>query len=310
SQYRGTLLGAALGQVLGANAQAQTQTDWQQIERWGFGLPVPHHPTPDLPHDSLHDPIAKLGQPMLSLGDGVIHQPQQSIVLPSAILGHPSTLAIATLPITLYAHNHPKLLRSHLERLSAPVSSLAVALAVGELISQVMHTDQPPPALIEGAIAAQDLILIAPELAATLQRVNVVADQDSLAIARHSLLAETPADYVPLCLALYCFLSTPEHPAIVLLRAAQISPLPLTCALAGALCGARNGISSLPATWRVQAQQSGSITALWGVSESALDSLAAMLFAAWAGIYMPSLRDGKLPHPAWVVAPAGKLRPR
>lgn len=300
SQYRGTLLGAALGQVLGANAQ--TRLEGQLTGQQGFGESASH--------DSLQDPIAGLGQAMLSLGEGLIHRPQQSVVLPSAILAHPSALAIATLPLALYAHDHPTQLRSHLERLGAPAPSLAVALAIGELVSQAMHPDPPPLVLIEGAIAAQDLILVAPELTAALQRVQRVADQDSLAIARHALLAETPADYWPLCLALYCFLSTPDQPAIALLRAAQLSPSLLTCALVGALCGARNGISRLPATWRVQAQQSGSIAALWGVSESALDSLAATLFAAWAGLYVPALQDGKLPHPAWVVAPAGKLRPR
>ncbi|WP_448602598.1 ADP-ribosylglycohydrolase family protein [Thermoleptolyngbya sp.] len=315
NQYRGALLGAALGQALGANAQAQpdcsqpdcsqtdcSQPDSQRTGQQGFGVSVSH--------TSPHDSIAGLGRSLLRLGEGLIHQPQQSIVLPLAMLANPSALAIATLPLALYAHDHPTQLRSHLWRLDAPAPSLAVALTVGELVSQAMHTDLPPSELIERAIAAQDLISIAPDLTAALQRVHGVADQASLAIARHALLTETPADYGPLCLALYCFLATPDHPAIALLRAAQLSPSLLAGALVGALCGARNGISSLPATWRVQAQQSGRIAALWGVSESALDSLASLLFAAWAGIYLPALQNGKLPHPAWVVAPAGKLRPR
>lgn len=300
NQYRGALLGAALGQVLGANMLARP--DCQRTGQQGFGDPVPY--------PSQHSLIPGLGKFMLRLGEGLIHQPQPSLALPSALRTDPSALAIATLPLALYTHDHPTQLRSHLWRLDAPAPSLAVALAVGELVSQAMHADHPPKALIEGAIAAQDLIHIAPDLTAALQRVQVVADQASLAIARHTLLAETPADYWPLCLALYCFLSTPDHPAIALLRAAHLSPPPLACGLAGALCGARNGISSLPTAWRVQAQQSGSITALWGVSDAALESLAARLFAAWAGIYIPALEDGKLPHPAWVVAPAGKLRPR
>ncbi|WP_448596542.1 ADP-ribosylglycohydrolase family protein [Thermoleptolyngbya sp.] len=299
NQYRGALLGAALGQVLGAATLAR---DGQLAEPLGFGEFAPP--------DSLHDSIAGLGQSLLRLGEGLIHRPQQSIVLPSAVLANPSALAIATLPLALYAHDHPTQLRSHLWRLDAPAPSLAVALTVGELVSQAMHTDLPPSELIERVIAAQDLISIAPDLTAALQRVHGMADQASLAIARHALLAETPADCGPLCLALYCFLATPDHPAIALLRAAQRSPSLLASALVGALCGARNGISGLPATWRVQAQQSGRIAALWGVSESALNSLASLLFAAWAGIYLPALQNGKLPHPAWVVAPAGKLRPR
>lgn len=302
NQYRGALLGAALGQVLGANAQAQIQPDWSQVECWGFGPPAPQN----LPHN----PVAGLGQSMLSLGERLIHQPGQSVVLPSAILAHPAALAIATLPLALYTHDHPAQLRSHLWGLDAPAPSLAVALAVGELVSQAMHADQSPSGLIERAIAAQDLILTAPDLAAALQQVHIVTHQDSLAIACHNLFAETPADYLPLCLALSCFLSTPDHPAIALRRAAKLSLSPLTSALAGALCGARNGSGGLPATWRIQADQAGSIAALWGGSKSAIDSLSAMLFAAWAGIYVPALQDGKLPHPAWVVAPAGKLRPR
>ncbi|MDG2616255.1 ADP-ribosylglycohydrolase family protein [Thermoleptolyngbya sichuanensis XZ-Cy5] len=302
NQYRGALLGAALGQVLGANAQAQGQPDWRQVERWGFDPPAPHDSPPDL--------AAGLGKSMLSLGEGLIHRPQQSVALPSAILGNPAALAIATLPLALYTHDHPEQLRSHLQRLDAPASSQSVALAVGELVSQAMHADQPPQVLIERAIAAQDLMPIAPDLTTALQRVHIAAQQDSSAIARHTLFAETPAAYLPLCLALYCFLSTPNDAAIALRRAAQISPSPLTCALVGAFCGARNGSSGLPATWRGQAHRAGSVAALWGIPESAIDSLAAMLFAAWAGIYLPTLQGGKLPNRGWVVAPAGKLRPR
>ncbi|BAU44980.1 ADP-ribosylglycohydrolase family protein [Leptolyngbya sp. O-77] len=302
NQYRGALLGAALGQVLGANAQAQGQPDWRQVERWGFDPPAPHDSPPDL--------AAGLGKSVLSLGEWLIHRPQQSVTLPSAIRVNPAALAIATLPLALYTHDHPAQLRSHLQRLDAPASSQSVALAVGELVSQAMHADQPPSGLIERAIAAQDLMSIAPELTTALQRVHIAAQQDSMAIACHNLFAETPADYLPLCLALSCFLSTPDHPAIALRRAAKLSLSPLISALTGALCGARNGSSGLPATWRVQAHQAGSIVALWEISESAIDSLSAMLFAAWAGIYVPALPDGQPPHPAWVVAPAGKLRPR
>lgn len=298
NQYRGVLLGAALGYVLGMNRQAQAQPDWRQVERWGFEAAA------------MPDQATRLGKTILSLGESLVHQPQRAVALPSAILADPSALAIATLPLTLYTHDHPAQLRSHLQRLDAPAASLTVALAFGEILSQAMHADQPPQTLIESAIAAQDLIRIAPDLTTALQRVHLAASADSLAIARQTLSAETPAGYLPLCLALYCVLSAPEHSAIALLRAARISASPLTSALAGALCGAKNGSSSLPATWRVQAHQSGSLAALWGISEATLDSLATRLFAGWAGVYVSTFQDSKLPHPAWVVAPAGKLRPR
>jgi hypothetical protein len=298
NQYRGALLGAALGYVLGVNRQAQASPDWRQVERWGFGAAAPH------------DQATRLGKTIVSLGEPLVHQPQRLVSLPSAILANPSALAIATLPLALYTHDHPAQLRSHLQRLDAPAASLATALVFGEILSQAMHADQPPHTLIESAIATQDLVLIAPNLTTSLQRVHLAASRDSLAIARQTLSAETPADYLPLCLALSCVLSAPEHSAIALRRAARISDSPLTCALAGALCGARNGSSSLPATWRVQAHQTSSLAALWGVAESTLDSLATKLLAGWAGVYVPTLADGKLPHPAWVVAPAGKLRPR
>lgn len=298
NQYRGALLGAALGSVLGGNTQAQSPPDWRQVERWGFGASTPQAQA------------TRLGKTIVDVAEGLFLQPRRSVVLPPAILADPSALAIATLPLALYTHDHSDQWRSHLQRLDAPASSLAVALIFGEILSQAMHADQPPHTLIESAIAAQDLILIAPDLTTALQRVHLAASLDSLAIARQTLSADTPADYLPLCLALYCVLSTPQHSAIALLRAARISASPLTSALAGALCGARNGSSSLPTTWHVQARQSGSLAALWGVSESTLDSLATGLFAGWAGVYVPTLQDGKLPHPGWVVAPAGKLRPR
>ncbi|GAB4140580.1 MAG: hypothetical protein Fur0046_16230 [Cyanobacteria bacterium J069] len=297
-QFQGALRGAALGHLLGANAQSRQSPDWRQVDSWGFGLPAPQALA------------MNLGKSILTLGESLIQQPRLAVDLSPAVLADPSALAIATLPLALYHHDHPNALRSQLSRLGAPAASLAVAQVFGTLLSRTLHPDMQPQTLISEAIAALDLTAQAPDLTTALQQVHRLAHQERLAIARPALAEEIPEDVLPLCTALYGFLSTPEYPTLAMRRAARISASPLTSALAGSLCGARSGSSGLPAAWRMQAGESRSLASFWGVEESALNALAAGLLASWAGVYLPNPEASKTPHPTWVVAAAGKLRPR
>ena len=73
-----------------------------------------------------------------------------------------------------------------------------------------------------------------------------------------------PGNFIPIALAFYCFLNTPEDLRLSVVRAARCGIAgQLTCALTGALSGAYNGVGAIPVEWRqvssadVKSQQLG-----------------------------------------------------
>ncbi|PSB01133.1 ADP-ribosylglycohydrolase family protein [Merismopedia glauca] len=80
-------------------------------------------------------------------------------------------------------------------------------------------------------------------------------------------------------LAIYSFLGTPEDYILTVQRAFHLSDDPfLTCALAGAISGAYNGVGSIPVSWY-----------LWldPHQEEEIEQLSAQLLASWSGVYQP-----------------------
>ncbi|MEG4803482.1 ADP-ribosylglycohydrolase family protein [Microcoleus sp. ARI1-B5] len=106
-----------------------------------------------------------------------------------------------------------------------------------------------------------------------------------------------PGNLLPIALAFYCFLNTPEDWRLSVVRAARCGIAgQLTCALTGALSGAYNGAAGIPVEWRqvfsaVESRQlaEGPEPSLWGTgSDAKIVELASNLFAVWAGVYSPS----------------------
>ena len=107
----------------------------------------------------------------------------------------------------------------------------------------------------------------------------------------------SPRNFIPIALAFYCFLNTPEDWRLSVVRAARCGIAgQITCALTGALSGAYNGAAAIPVEWRqvFSTAASSQLTegrepSLWGTgSDAKIVELASNLFAVWAGVYNPS----------------------
>jgi hypothetical protein len=166
-----------------------------------------------------------------------------------------------------------------------------------EAAAQILQDQLNPDTLIAQILADLDLEktnwALADQLAEVQTLIRVGA---SLAIAQRVLGAPTALSTtpMPMAMALYCFLGTPEDFRLSLLRSTRQFPLsPLTAALVGAMSGCRNTIAGLPLQWRSPFQQRCSDACLlrsrWGVeTEIDLLHLADLLLAHWAGFYHPT----------------------
>ncbi|MEG4496063.1 ADP-ribosylglycohydrolase family protein [Microcoleus sp. F10-C6] len=107
-----------------------------------------------------------------------------------------------------------------------------------------------------------------------------------------------PGNFIPIALAFYCFLNTPEDLRLSVVRAARTGITgQLTCALTGALSGAYNGAAAIPVEWRQVSSAAvkslplaeGPEPSVWQIgSDATIVELANNLFAVWAGVYRPS----------------------
>ncbi|MEG4938690.1 ADP-ribosylglycohydrolase family protein [Microcoleus sp. F4-D5] len=128
-----------------------------------------------------------------------------------------------------------------------------------------------------------------------------------------------PGNFIPIALAFYCFLNTPEDLRLSVVRAARTGITgQLTCALTGALSGAYNGAAAIPVEWRQVSSAAvkslpkaeGREPSVWEIgSDATIVELANNLFAVWAGVYRPdaSLDSAAL---ARAVAAPYVIRPR
>ena len=203
--------------------------------------------------------------------------------------------AIAALPLMLCYHDNFSDLRSHLSAI--PAAARADALVLGYTLSQILQDQLNPDTLIAQILADLDLEKTNWALADQLTEVQyLIRAGASLAIAQRVLGASTAlsATPMPIAMALYCFLGTPEDFRLSLLRSTRQFPLStLTATLAGAMSGCRNTTAGLPLQWRSPFQQRHSdaylLRSRWGVeTEIDLLHLADLLLAHWAGFYHPT----------------------
>lgn len=136
--------------------------------------------------------------------------------------------------------------------------------------------------------------------------------------SRSSLIAS----FLPLAIAFYCFLSTPEDLRLAVMRAARtgIEP-PLTCSLVGAMSGTYNSVLAIPVEWGIAVGKNSELgelgsgelkpaslkPLLWDtVTVGDIRSLADHLLAVWSGVYHNSTSK---PLSAPVVAASYLIRP-
>lgn len=270
SRFRGTLLGAAVGDVLS-----------QAID---ISPVVPEFDKSSTVKDFSWEQVA------VAVAQGLIEKqtvdlskvnsyfPEQAKII------NPVKVTIAALPIALFYHDNETQLRSNLQQFLAwqqDPEIVAGVLAVGyaialslteklqaaSLIPQILHFIADPQLLLH-----QQLMLVKSLLkhqVSIVKAVSVLGEQPSSAIA----------------LAFYSFLSSLEDFSVCVKRAATYN-LSIS-SLTGALSGAYNTPCNIPVNWRLLLSCSArNPLAAWGVhNEAEILHLCDSLFAVWSGVY-------------------------
>ena len=280
SRFRGTLLGALIGQSLAASQDKEFQNRCD-IE------PIAVRGTKSL---------IRLGK--LDLDDWQSLQPQASLNISLKVI-------LATLPVALFFHENPLKLRQQLLGVvkiwdDDPVirdGTLAVGYAIAQSLTEKLH----PRTLIPEAIAfigetstslPQQLIKVNNllERGASLERVQIE-------LSKEEKLSQGIA------IAFYCFLSTLEDYRLTVLQANQLSKmwqqdqkrlyLQSTSGITGALSGAYNSIAGIPIGWQILYSQANSATKRLS-NFSGMVELADALVAVWSGLYNHAQHLGQL----------------
>ena len=235
---------------------------------------------------------------------------------------NPCEAAVAVLPCAMFFHENKAKLRSKIilvtdvwQKQNVPEYETAV-LAIGYAIARSLKQRLDPARAIEQTIVYLETDNALTEL---LRQVQILleegADLETATIHLYktaTVLGEkqgdgekksetksivNPGNLLPIALAFYYFLNTPEDLRLSVMRAARCGIAgQLTCALTGALSGAYNGVAAIPVEWRevFSAVKSmplaqGPEPSVWGTgSDAKIVELANNLFAVWAGVYNPS----------------------
>ncbi|OCR00820.1 hypothetical protein BCD67_24140 [Oscillatoriales cyanobacterium USR001] len=253
----------------------------------------------------------------------------------SPLILHPGEVAIATLPVAIFFHENKVKLREKLGELTHIWQSpsygeqdlVSSAACIGYAIARACKEKLNPATLIPEIIT---YLGIDTPLAILLLQVQILLEQEaSLEAAVVQLCkivetgkkkreeekdkreAETSSPYtltplqinsfLPIAIAFYCFLSTPEDFRLAVIRAARTGVEPqLTCSLVGSLSGSYNSVVAIPVEWRVAVgtnSESGELAEgskrktaltnlLWNrASEGEIMELAAHLLAVWSGVF-------------------------
>lgn len=231
------------------------------------------------------------------------------------IILHPCEAAVAALPIALFFHENKAKLREKLllatevwYNQSASECQTGV-LAVGYAIARSLKERLDPATVIPQTITylatdnaltellSQVQILL--EQGADLERATTHLYKSAIALQERQIKGENksqtnsivnPENFIPMAIAFYCFLSTPEDLSLSVFRAARCGiASPLTCALTGALSGAYNGSTAIPVEWKSRySATEGRQPSVWLTGNHAkIGQLANNLFAVWTGVYSP-----------------------
>lgn len=315
SRFRGTLLGAAIGEISAAPKRAaypdatKPQTQVQLLD-----CGVAQHKLPVVVPGGR---LAVLGaESLIRLGRFDLNDWRNACGKDSLLrmlvasseknaINCLSTI-IATLPIALFYHENEIKLRQNLQ-LVLPGEDKAVnrdgALAVGYAINQSLNEKLNAATLIPQIIT----FLGEPEtqIAQHLSQVQTLLTQRaSLARAVNDLSRDVSS--TPIALAFYCFLSTLEDFRLSVMRAALTRYQPqITSAIAAALSGAYNSTSGIPLNWRLVSRDAN--LAAWG-TEAEILQISDSLIAVWSGVYSLAMHPDNT-QVAAIAAPR-VIRPR
>jgi ADP-ribosylglycohydrolase len=277
SRFGGTLLGAAVGEMLGKSTSVKADSQWGRLAVLGIQslIRLGRFDLDDWRYAFLSvDSIPRTFRPSSN-------QNAMNCVFTKAI--------IATVPLALFYHENETKLRQNLQNFLVAVGqddpvSRDGTLAVGYAIAQCLTEKLNSATLIPQTIAfLESQTLLAQQLA---QVQTLLEQRAGLERAVTHLGAGTQPSTL-IALAFYCFLSTLEDLRLSVMRAAQKGYHPqITSTITGALSGAYNSTAGIPATLRMALSQPDNKLAAWGMTtEAEMLKLSNSLVAVWSGVY-------------------------
>lgn len=205
---------------------------------------------------------------------------------------------IATLPLALFHHENEIKLRKVVKLASAEQEEIRdIALAFSYLIALSLQAH--PTELISQTIA---FVGLQTHLSQKLTQVKTWLEQNAGIETVATCLDDSPSSLF--ALALYCYLSTVSDFRLSLRRVMQKCPQPHICAITGALSGAYNGRSSIPATLRQPLFPASNQNCGGGMTtEKEMLRLCDALVAVWSGVYDKANKYADLTQVAAITAP-------
>jgi ADP-ribosylglycohydrolase len=278
SRFRGTILGMAIGEILGKASSA----------------------------DSLLTQALLGMETLIQAGRFDLEAWRQAVG--NSDLGTLESI-VATLPIALFYHENEIKLRQNLQLALAAVGqdrpesrdgTLAIGYAIAKSVQVKLHWTELISQTISFLEESQTLVLQKLILVKSLLEQNAGLEQAVTALG----IPEEPSSQI--ALAFYCWLSTLEDFYLSIKRAVHKSAQQqFTSAITGALSGAYNGLAGIPATLRllVVDSSSQSLVATGMTTETEMLRLSDALVAVWSGVYEQANPQTGLTQIAAIAAP-------
>ncbi|MFN6530094.1 ADP-ribosylglycohydrolase family protein [Nostoc sp. ChiSLP03a] len=293
SRFKGTLLGAFLGESLASGGKVQFESSLDLGRMAVLGI----------------QSLIALGR--LDLDDWIERQQEESLHL-VATDDISIKIIIATLPVALFFHENPIKLRQNLLRVLKIWEDDPVirdgTLAVGYAIALALTEKLDPLTLIPQTIS---FIGETPtSIPKKLLRVQNLLEQGAGLSTTQAEFAKEEKLSNTIAMAFYCFLSTLEDFRLTVLQAthdrnsqqnATLLNSEATGAITGALSGAYNGIGGIPVNWQVLLLQRNS--PVWGLTSfSQVLELTDAFVGVWSGVYNLTLNPKELTEEGCEVA--------
>ncbi len=276
SSFRGTLMGAWIGEILAHKKVKNCQ------KSYSFTKIV------TLSAESL------ITLARLDLADW--QRRKQEYFTGDATVDISSQAIIATLPVVLFFHEHKIKLRQNLLDITQTYQSKPIirdgTLAVGYAIAQSLTEQLHPHTLIP------EIIYFIGEttscLPQNLSKVNDLWEQKAGLERLESELSRETVESKTIATAFYCFLSTLEDYRLSVLRAVEIgNGLEATAAITGSLSGAYNSMVGIPMKLQQRLWQTN--VSEWQLSNPwQMLKLTDALFSTWSGAYETTTNSNHL----------------
>ncbi len=230
---------------------------------------------------------------------------------------------IASLPVALLYHEDELKLQQKLQQwgkvwqnyLAINLSNLAIGYVIAQALTDRIDPLTLIPKIIDYIGEKEPLVGQLREVeklihqgvnidgAITRLSKNVKCFEKQQVFWRGQQTSVSSAFFIPISLALYCFLSTPEDLGLAVLRAARTRWGTQTSTIVGTLSGAFNSNAGVPVEWRQRIR-----VELLGMNDEAeIMKLAKSLWALWCGVYHP---NNMTPSLVPVVAASNFIHPR